>query len=157
MLRLLHAEDYVIKKGVLESYQGPGGDVVLPEEVTELGKFSFSGCYGLRSVTFHENIRSIDAHAFSNCGETELIALAPELRRKLADETFEIQNGVLKRYNGMGGDVTIPDGVTSIGRNAFQWCSELRSVRIPEGVTSIEEDAFVYAYGLRSVSLPETW
>ena len=28
---------------------------------------------------------------------------------------FVIENGVLKKYQGQGGDVVIPEGVTSIG------------------------------------------
>ncbi|MDE7262356.1 MAG: hypothetical protein K2N78_09940 [Oscillospiraceae bacterium] len=37
----------------------------------------------------------------------------------LADEgNFTIKDGVLTKYNGPGGVVTIPDGVTSIGREA---------------------------------------
>lgn len=32
---------------------------------------------------------------------------------------FEIINGVLNKYNGPGGDVVIPDGVTHIGDEAF--------------------------------------
>ena len=27
---------------------------------------------------------------------------------------FEIENGILKKYTGPGGDVVIPDGVTTI-------------------------------------------
>ena len=38
---------------------------------------------------------------------------------------FEIENGVLKRYTGPGGDVVIPDGVTSIGDQAFYLCGKM--------------------------------
>ena len=55
---------------------------------------------------------------------------------------FVIENGVLKKYKGPGGDVVIPDGVTSIGDWAFYTCSSLTSVTIPESVTSIGNRAF---------------
>ena len=38
--------------------------------------------------------------------------------------------------------VVIPDGVTTIGSNAFSYCRSLTSVSIPEGVTVIGTDAF---------------
>ncbi len=44
--------------------------------------------------------------------------------------------------------------VTSIGENAFDKCSKLKSVIIPEGVTSVEEDAFWYCSSLTDVTLP---
>lgn len=46
-----------------------------------------------------------------------------------ADE-FIIEDGVLETYNGDGGDVIIPDGVTSIGDFAFYRCSGLRKLNI---------------------------
>ena len=33
---------------------------------------------------------------------------------------FVIENGVLKKYVGPGGDVVIPDGVTAISASAFR-------------------------------------
>jgi len=38
--------------------------------------------------------------------------------------------------------VVIKDGVTSIGKYAFFWCSGLTSITIPNSVTSIGEHAF---------------
>ena len=55
---------------------------------------------------------------------------------------FVIENGELQKYKGQGGDVVIPEGVTSIGDCAFSGCSSLTSVVIPDGVTSIGNDAF---------------
>ena len=68
---------------------------------------------------------------------------------------FVIENGVLKKYQGQGGDVVIPEGVTSIGDGAFWGCRSLTSVVIPEGVTSIGASAFSYCSSLTSVVIPE--
>ncbi len=50
--------------------------------------------------------------------------------------------------------VTIPAGVTYIGDYAFFNCSSLTSVTIPAGVTSIGEDAFCNCSSLTSVTIP---
>ena len=67
---------------------------------------------------------------------------------------FVIEDGVLKEYTGNGGDVVIPEGVTSIGEKAFIDCLSLTSVTIPEGVTSIGPLAFFDCSGLRCVVIP---
>ena len=43
---------------------------------------------------------------------------------------FIIEDGVLTKYVGQGGDVVIPDGITNIGAYAFHNCSALTSVHI---------------------------
>ncbi len=57
-------------------------------------------------------------------------------------QDFVIENGVLKKYTGPGGDVTIPAGVTEIGFSAFKDCTNLTSVTIPESVTEIGYNVF---------------
>ncbi len=52
-------------------------------------------------------------------------------------------------------NVTIKNGVTSIGDSAFSDCSSLTSITIPNSVTSIGEAAFGGCSGLTSVTIPE--
>ena len=63
------------------------------------------------------------------------------------------------------GDLTIPESVTfrgcpyrvtSIGDEAFFYCTGLTSVSIPNSVTSIGESAFSYCSGLTSVTIPNS-
>ena len=65
-------------------------------------------------------------------------------------QEFVIETGALTRYKGPGGDVTIPKGVTKIGRWAFEGCTGLTSVTIPEGVTEIGRHAF---YGCKKLTI----
>ncbi|MBO5678407.1 MAG: leucine-rich repeat domain-containing protein [Bacteroidaceae bacterium] len=51
--------------------------------------------------------------------------------------------------------VTIPEGVRSIGEYAFYECNSLTSIAIPEGVTTIGERAFYYCSSLTSITIPE--
>ena len=68
---------------------------------------------------------------------------------------FVIENGVLKKYVGKDANVTIPDGVTSIGYSAFSWCIGLKSITLPESVTSIGNGAFSEQHSLTSITIPE--
>lgn len=49
-----------------------------------------------------------------------------------ADSDFSISNGVLVKYNGSGGDVIIPDGVTTIGKSAFLGCETIKKCHNPK-------------------------
>ena len=66
---------------------------------------------------------------------------------------FEISDGRLIKYNGSGGNITIPEIVTSIDVYAFDGCSSLESVTIPGSVTTIWNYAFRNCTNLRSVTI----
>lgn len=77
-----------------------------------------------------------------------------EAERKRIAESFEIEDGCLKKYKGNGGCVVIPDGVKSIGACAFYKCSSLTSIEIPNSVTSIGREAFRECSSLTSIVIP---
>lgn len=71
---------------------------------------------------------------------------------------FQIDaNGVLVKYVGSGGDVVIPDGVTSIGDRAFDENTSITSVKIPDGVTSIGNFAFYCCSSVTSIGEHAFW
>ena len=50
-------------------------------------------------------------------------------------------------------NLVIPEGVTSIGDDAFKYCSSLESITIPDSVTSIGNKAFYGCESLKSVTI----
>jgi len=66
------------------------------------------------------------------------------------------QTTLVQYPGGRAGSYTIPNGVTSIGTNAFYECSGLTSVTIPAGVTAIGDSAFYGCAKLTSVTIPDS-
>lgn len=48
--------NFIIECGILEKYIGPGGDVTIPEGVTEIRSYTFADCTGLASVTIPNSV-----------------------------------------------------------------------------------------------------
>ncbi len=69
---------------------------------------------------------------------------------------FVIENGVLKKYVGPGGDVVVPDHVTKIEFGAFYCNSSISSVVFPAGLKEIGREAFNSCTQLSSITLPES-
>ena len=68
---------------------------------------------------------------------------------------FIIEDGVLTKYVGPGGNVVLPKQIRKIGMFAFQDCVGLESVEIPQRVESIGLQAFYRCSNLKSVSIPD--
>lgn len=80
-----------------------------------------------------------------------------------SDFTYTINNAqiTITGYTGTGGAVTIPsaiDGlpVTSIGSEAFDFCTSITSITIPNSVTTIGDWAFGLCFNLTSVNIPKS-
>ena len=76
-----------------------------------------------------------------------------ETENDIPKDGFIIDSNVLIKYCGEGGDVVIPDGVISIGKDAFNGSDKLNTITIPSSVTSIGEFAFYGCGELTSVTM----
>lgn len=63
--------------------------------------------------------------------------------------------GISSLYSNMLKKVEIGNGVTSIGKNAFDLCPSLSSIVIPQGVTSVGNQAFGRCYSLSFIVIPQ--
>lgn len=76
---------------------------------------------------------------------TSIPALPPQTRA-IANRAF---------YQSAITDITLPEGLLTIGSYAFAGSKSLTSIIIPDSVTEIGSDAFYYCSALESATLPE--
>lgn len=70
-------------------------------------------------------------------------------------EEFVIKNGVLTKYNGPGGKVVIPEGVTSIESAVFWNQDNITEVLVPQGCGNVELN-FRRCSALRYLRIPDS-
>ena len=124
-----------------------GDTYAIPQGIKIIGKFAFSYCTSLTSISLPNSVTSIENNAFAQCSSLTSISI-PDSVTSIGDEAFVTCSSLA--------DVTIPDSVTSIGVGAFAYCSSLTSISIPGSITSIGDGAFAYCPSLTSISIPDS-
>ena len=119
-------------------------DLVIPNTITSINNYAFSGCSGLTSVTIPNSVTSIGDYAFRFCSGLKSITI-PNSVTSIGESAFWACSGLKS--------VTIGNSVTSVGDYAFYGCSGLTSVTIPNSVTSIGNHSFQNCSGLTSVTI----
>ena len=77
----------IMNFGVLESYTGLGGDVVIPKGVTKIGRLAFLDCDSLTGVTIPDGVRSIGYAAFAGCKNLKSVII-PDSVTSISEEAF---------------------------------------------------------------------
>lgn len=134
--------------------------VTIPDSVASIGNLSFSSCDNLTSVIIPDGVTSIGANPFLGCGQLQTIQVSPDhpILATIDGVLFEKTTKTLIFYPAAldAAEYAIPEGILSIGENAFSGCFGLTSVTIPDSVTSISDYAFLDCYGLTSITLSDS-
>ena len=94
-------------------------NTIIPNSVTEIGKFAFIGCSGLISITIPNSITKISRHAFANCKGLKEITI-PNSVTEIGDCVFMNCEKLVS--------ITIPNSVSVIGQQVFSGCTGLNVV-----------------------------
>ena len=152
---------------------------LFPPGVTNIGNFAFQNCRQLASITINDDNYFDWPNFFQGCTNLTAVNIggaATNLPNRdflnwtgltmiSVDSTnaaYSSVDGVLfdKGTNtllacpdGKGGSYTVPDGVVSIARSAFEGCAGLTGVTIPDSVAGIGDFAFSGCGGLTFIAM----
>lgn len=132
----------------------------------ELGRYLFSFCSNLKSISLHSGITKIPKGLFYKTNSLKHITI-PEGVTVLEENAFEesgietislpnslvtIENNCFLNCKNLK-TIIIPSSVTSIGEHAFSGCESLKTIIIPDSVTSIGIECFAYCKNLKTITL----
>ena len=154
-------------------------NTIIPNDVTSIGSYAFSGCYNMTSITFPTSVTSIEKNAFQYCSGLTSITIPNSVTtigygafaycsnlESISVETgnpnYDSRNNcnaiIETKFNTLIAgckNTIIPNDVTGIGGTAFSGCYNMTSIDIPNGVTSIGSYAFADC-GLTSITIPNS-
>lgn len=165
---------YTVTRIANDGFKGSAASgIILPNTIESIGTGAFMNCHGINEITIPASVTSIGYAIVRECANLSVI--------KVNASNFSCSyTGVYCSFSHMShgatfifGDtvtaipsmclwkskavaVSISDSVKTIGANAFETCTSLRSVQFGNGVTSIASYAFSGCTSLEQVELPNS-
>ena len=132
-------------------------DLVIPDSVSSISSFAFTGCSSINNVSIPGSVKEIGLSAFSNCASLCVINVADD---NPVYDSRDSCNAIINTATGklIAGcqSTVIPNTVTAIGDWAFYACTGLTSLVIPNSVTGIGYESFYGCTSLVGVSIPNS-
>ena len=162
----------IISSACFQSSGNFSGDLIIPEGVVEIEDGAFWDAGQFKSLSLPNSLKAIGGGAFYDCQiQGELII--PSQIQVIPDRCFFsnqftsiifAENSELVKIGQQAFDgnwrlsepVILPNGVMTIGANAFQYCKNLPAITIPKDVTTIGSGAFSSCYYLTSIKCDAT-
>lgn len=128
--------------------------LTIPESVLKIGRDIFGGCYSLENIFVNENnpnYTSVEGVLYDKnisilirCPENKSSILIPETVSKIGDSAF---------YGNNLTELIIPNSVTELGHQVFNYCSSLVNIILSNSLTEIPSNTFDYCTSLENLEL----
>lgn len=158
--------DFLISNGMVMKYVGKDAEVKIPKGVNRIGNAVFWGSENIVKVSIPNTVIQIGGDTFYDCvnlveltipRSVEVIgdnpfANCPKLKLRNESPHFILKDGGLYNkdmtrliYFSISQEtdnISLPEGLVSIGKHSFYNCHKLRHIIIPESVRIIENNPF---------------
>ncbi len=132
--------------------------VILPDTLVTIGEGAFADCDNLTSISIPASVTSIGEYVFYYCGSLKEIIVDENnsVYSSVDGVLFNKDQTTLILYPSDKADAsyTIPEGVTSVSKNAFSFNYNITEVIFPNSMTTIDARIFDYCENLKTVEIP---
>ena len=138
-----------VPNNAFEYCGGMNGTLTLHDGVTAIGEYAFRGTHFRGEIDLPKNLVVLQNYAFAGCdfsGELKLPSSLKSIGRKVFGDTDG--DGSCWRLMGI---VEFPEGMQSIGEQAFCNCRSIEGLVFPESMETIQTSAFEGCYGINSI------
>lgn len=125
------------------SNSGFNGTLTLHDGITNISILAFNNCHFKGELRLPKNLRTISERAFTNNDFSGELKLPPSVEH--------IGSYAFTNNWRITGILSIPEGVVSIGQEAFAGCKMLEGVIFPESMETIRQRAFAECFGIGSI------
>lgn len=125
------------------SDSGFNGTLTLHDGITNISILAFNNCHFKGELRLPKNLRTISERAFTNNDFSGELKLPPSVEH--------IGSYAFTNNWRITGILSIPEGVVSIGQEAFAGCKMLEGVIFPESMETIRQRAFAECFGIGSI------
>lgn len=125
------------------SDSGFNGTLTLHDGITNISLLAFNNCHFKGELRLPKNLRTISERAFTNNDFSGELKLPPSVEH--------IGSYAFTNNWRITGILNIPEGMVSIGQEAFAGCKMLEGVVFPESMETIRQRAFAECFGIGSI------
>lgn len=152
--------------------------VYLNNNLTTIGNSMFYGCVNLNTLVIGRNVSAIQGIAFAMCGNLKniiidennvnftvengaifntdksiLVRYPSAISYNIPETVSEISSNCFQ-YSRVLTNIVIPNTVTIIGMSAFSNCNNLKTITMSENITTIAQNTFYDCSSLTSIEIP---